>query len=61
MRVLLLVSAFFLLSFELLAQPGPPPPDPGRPVPLQGLLFLIIGGAILGFKKIVAQRKGNNN
>jgi hypothetical protein len=61
MRGFFLLLTFFLFSIELFAQPGPPPPDPGRPVPLQGFLFLIIGGAILGFKKILAQRKGDNN
>jgi hypothetical protein len=60
-------AAFLLLTMlptlELLAQPGPgggPPPDPGKPVPFQGLLILMIAGAALGIKKIVSKKNNLN-
>ena len=39
------------------AQPGPPPPDPGDPVPITGIELLIGAGALLGIKRLSESRK----
>ena len=40
------------------AQPGgPPPPDPGDPVPITGIELLIGAGALLGIKRLSDSRK----
>jgi hypothetical protein len=57
----LICLLLFVTSADLLAQPGPPPPDPDFPVPFQGLIYLIIAGAAFGVKKILGkQRKGQD-
>jgi hypothetical protein len=48
---------FLLISADLMAQPGPPPPDPDAPVPFQGLIYLLLAGAVFGVKKIIGQTK----
>jgi len=39
------------------AQPGPPPTNP---VPITGIEILVGAGALLGAKRMVANRKKNN-
>ncbi len=70
MRLLLALVVVTMLSFASLqsqAQPGPincgtpgnPPCGPGAPVPLSGIEILIGAGALLGIKRIFANRKTN--
>lgn len=49
-----------LISFSLLAQPGPPPPDPGDPVPVTGIELLLVGGAAIGVRKFYKRRSSTN-
>lgn len=44
----LLALLLLVISASVLAQPGAPPPDPGDPVPLTGIEFLLGAGAALG-------------
>jgi hypothetical protein len=60
MRIFYLLVFLFAFSSEICGQPGPPPPDPGQPVPVQGIVFLIAAGAVLGIKKILGHKKEEN-
>jgi hypothetical protein len=56
------LAAFILIqltSFVLLAQPGPPPPDPGDPVPISFIEVLLVSGAAVGVRKL-RNRKRNS-
>ena len=48
MRFLFLVIIFFLLVLPLAAQPGNGPGDPGDPVPITGIEFLLGLGGLVG-------------
>lgn len=54
---LILLSSSFLAT----AQPGPGPggPPPPNPVPITGIEILIGAGALLGAKRMIANRKTN--
>lgn len=54
----LLLIIFFLSPLALIAQPGGgPPPDPGPPVPFEGLGILLAMGAWLGIRKLKGTKK----
>lgn len=56
MKLFGLICFLVLITYaELMAQPGPPPPDPDYPVPFQGLIYLILAGAAFGVKKMLAK------
>ena len=70
MRHLITLVFFIFLSFASFhseAQPGPlpcggpgqPPCGPGAPVPITGIEILIGAGALLGAKRMIANRKTN--
>ncbi len=44
----MIVLCFLIVALPLAAQPGAPPPDPGDPVPISGIGWLIGLGASLG-------------
>jgi hypothetical protein len=46
-----------LFPFATFAQPGDPAGDPDSVVPIQGILYLIGGGMLLGIKKIITRQK----
>jgi hypothetical protein len=50
------IALIFLSTTVCLAQPGDPQTDPDNPVPIQGILYLLIGGIIVGIKKITGKR-----
>lgn len=52
MKYLSLIICLILIPVCLMAQPGPPPPDPGEPVPLSGIELLLAAGALFGGKKL---------
>jgi hypothetical protein len=55
-----LVLAIMLTAYADYAQVSSPPGDPAGdpdPVPIQGILYLLIGGLIIGVKKIVGTHK----
>ena len=54
----LVLCLFFFSMISLFAQPGNPP-DPGasNPVPIAGIEYLIVAGALFGVKKIYDKRK----
>jgi hypothetical protein len=55
------VLFFFLMVSYACAQPGGGgDPDPGQPVPIQGLIFLLLAGAFLGIKRIMHKKKDCN-
>lgn len=43
----------------LFAQPQNPGGDPDNPIPIGGLELLLIGGGVLGLRKIIASQKKN--
>jgi hypothetical protein len=51
------VIATYLILFSTFvsAQPGDPAVDPD-PVPIQGIIYLIVGGLALGIKRIMRQK-----
>jgi hypothetical protein len=51
-----LLLFFIVISIALIAQPGPPPPDPGEPVPLSGMEYLLISGGILGVYRLLKKK-----
>jgi hypothetical protein len=53
-RIVFLLTLFIPLLVN--AQPGDPQTDPD-PVPIQGLLYLLAAGAVLGLHKILGKRK----
>jgi hypothetical protein len=58
LKALFFSFLFFLSALNCMAQPGGGgDPGPGQPVPIQGILFLLLAGACLGVKKI---RQKNN-
>lgn len=60
-RRLMKRSIFFVLFFSSLildAQPDLPPP-PANPVPITGIEILVGAGALLGAKRMIANRKTN--
>ncbi len=54
-RTLLLIITFS--SIVTFAQPQNPQVDPDRPVPIEGLGYLIAGGALLGMLKIIKHNR----
>jgi hypothetical protein len=59
LRIVVAFCFLIISCGSLLAQPGGgPPPDPGKPVPFQGFIYLVVAGALLGFKKIMDSKKG---
>jgi hypothetical protein len=54
---LALIFAFLICSIVVVAQPGPPPPDPGAPVPISGIEWLLAGGAAYGFSRFFGRKK----
>lgn len=59
MRIVLTVALIFM-GLVVSAQPGPPPPDPGAPVPISGLEWLLMGGAAYGVSRIRKWRGKEN-
>jgi hypothetical protein len=57
MRSLFFLCLFWLVSTSVGAQPGPPPPDPGEPVPISGIEVLLGAGALLGGRQILKRKK----
>jgi hypothetical protein len=54
------VIAFLLLSLATNAQPGDDPaPDPGNPVPLHGIGWLLAAGGAYGARKLLKTRKSH--
>jgi hypothetical protein len=51
--ILFLLMICSTISF---AQPGDPQTDPDNPVPIHGIAYLLIGGLIIGIKKIVGSK-----
>lgn len=51
---------FVILAFVAHAQPGPPPPDPGQPLPITGIEILLVGGAALGASRVLKRRNSEN-
>lgn len=47
-----LIALIFMATTVGLAQPGDPQTDPDNPVPIHGILYLLLGGIIVGIKKI---------
>ncbi len=66
---LVLFTVLFVASFHSEAQPGGgpglcgtpgnPPCGPGAPVPITGIEILIGAGALLGARRMIANRKAN--
>jgi hypothetical protein len=59
-RTFLLTIIQLLIAISSFAQPGGPgggDPGPGKPVPIQGLLYLLVAGVFLGIRKIVKKNK----
>jgi hypothetical protein len=57
----ILAFIFILAASIVMAQPGPPPPDPGAPVPLSGIEWLLAGGAAYGVARIRKAFSGVKN
>jgi hypothetical protein len=58
LKSLLIIACLISNVTYLIAQPsGGPPPPPGEPVPIQGLIVLLIAGAFLGIKKYMGNKK----
>lgn len=55
-NTLAVVILIFLATTVGFAQPGDPQTDPDNPVPIQGILYLLVGGIIVGIKKITGKR-----
>lgn len=56
-KLFLTLFAVLLLS-DAFAQPGGGgDPGDGRPVPIQGLLLLLLAGAFLGIKKLLYKKQ----
>jgi hypothetical protein len=50
------IVLMFLATTDCLAQPPDPQTDPDNPVPIQGILYLLIGGIIVGIRRIMGKR-----
>ena len=50
------IVLLFFCTTVCIAQPGDPQTDPDNPVPIHGILYLLIGGIIVGIKKIIGKR-----
>lgn len=57
MKKLFLIVFLVGLTVTLRAQPGPPPPDPGEPVPISGIEILMGAGALLGGRQLLKRKK----
>jgi hypothetical protein len=57
MKKLSLLVFLVGLTATLSAQPGPPPPDPGEPVPISGIEILMGAGALLGGRHLLKRKK----
>jgi hypothetical protein len=55
------VGIMLMTSSICLAQPGDPQSDPDNPVPIPGLAYLILGGLIIGIKKIIGHKNAKEN
>lgn len=58
------VAVFVLMMSALAAwaQPGGgPPPDPGQPLPITGIEFLLLGGAAMGAGRLLLRKAQNRN
>jgi hypothetical protein len=55
-KIVLIVSIMLAGCFYSFAQPGDPASDPDNAVPITGLEWLLIGGGVLGLKKILGNK-----
>lgn len=46
-----------VLMVSATAQPGPPPPDAGQPVPVTGIEYLLAAGAFWGGRQFLKKKK----
>jgi hypothetical protein len=56
-KTFVVLAVILASSFQLIAQPGNPEEDPDNAVPITGIEWLLAGGAALGLKKLLGNRK----
>jgi hypothetical protein len=63
-QIVKIIVVLMIVSTTLNSYGQPPDPqngDPDNPVPIPGIAYLLLGGLILGIKKIVGIRKQKAN